>query len=101
MTAPERIWINFMKANHMYVAYDEPPLNEHSDCREAYILKSASDAQIEAAVAAERERAKVMVWTLGHEIRAAMLVDDDKEDAVMEMVKATAAAIRARGENGA
>lgn len=60
-------------------------------------MKALTIAQIDAAVKAERERAKTLVWTLGHEIRAAMLVDEDKEDAVMEMVKATAAAIRARG----
>lgn len=47
----------------------------------------------------ERERAKSLVWTLGHEIRSAMLVDEGNEQAVLDMVKATADAIRA-GKGG-
>ena len=49
---------------------------------------------------AEREAAKQLVWTLGHEIRSAMLVDEDNEQTVLDMVKATAAAIRSRGVAG-
>ena len=62
------------------------------------ITTAEADARVKAAVLAEREAAKSMVWTLGHEIKASMLVDEDNERAVLDMVKATAAAIRARGE---
>jgi len=61
------------------------------------ITAAEADARVEAAVLAEREAAKSMVWTLGHEIKASMLVDEDNERAVLDMVKATAAAIRSRG----
>ncbi len=57
-------------------------------------------AAVAKAVEAEREAAKQLVWTLGHEIRSAMLVDEDNEQTVLDMVKATAAAIRSRGVAG-
>ena len=57
-------------------------------------------AAVAKAVEAEREAAKSLVWTLGHEIRSAMLVDEDNEQTVLDMVKATAAAIRSRGVAG-
>lgn len=60
-------------------------------------IAAEADARVKAAVLAERERAKSMVWALGHEIRASMLVEEDNERAVLDMVKATAAAIRSRG----
>ena len=60
------------------------------------ITEAECQRRVDAAVAAERDAAKSLVWTLGHEIRAAMLVDDDNEQTVLDMVKATAAAIRAR-----
>lgn len=63
-------------------------------------IAAEADARVEAAVLAEREAAKSMVWTLGHEIKASMLVDEDNEQAVLDMVKATAAAIRSRGVTG-
>ena len=63
-------------------------------------IAAEADARVKAAVLAEREAAKSMVWTLGHEIKASMLVDEDNEQAVLDMVKATAAAIRARGVTG-
>ena len=68
--------------------------------RNQLITTTEADARVEAAVLAEREAAKSMVWTLGHEIKASMLVDEDNERAVLDMVKATAAAIRARGVTG-
>ena len=52
---------------------------------------------VKEAVEAERAAAKSMVWTLGHEIKATMLVEEDNEQAVLDMVNATAAAISARG----
>ena len=61
---------------------------------------AAVQAAVEKAVEAEREAAKSLVWTLGHEIRSAMLVDEDNEQTVLDMVKATAAAIRSRGVAG-
>ena len=64
------------------------------------ITTAEADARVKAAVLAEMEAAKSMVWTLGHEIKASMLVDEDNEQAVLDMVKATAAAIRARGVTG-
>ena len=64
------------------------------------ITTAEADARVKAAVLAEREAAKSMVWTLGHEIKASMLVDEDNERAVLDMVKATAAAIRSRGVTG-
>ena len=60
----------------------------------------AVQAAVAKAVEAEREAAKQLVWTLGHEIRSAMLVDEDNEQTVLDMVKATAAAIRSRGVAG-
>ena len=63
-------------------------------------IAAEADARVEAAVLAEREAAKSMVWTLGHEIKASMLVDEDNEQAALDMVKATAAAIRSRGVTG-
>ncbi|HRA68847.1 MAG TPA: hypothetical protein PL187_22665 [Caldilinea sp.] len=68
--------------------------------RNQLITTTEADARVEAAVLEEREAAKSMVWTLGHEIKASMLVDEDNEQAVLDMVKATAAAIRARGVTG-
>lgn len=64
----------------------------------AYITDAECQRRVDAAVLAEREAAKSLVWTLGHEIKAAMLVDEDNEQTVLDMVKATAAAIRARGQ---
>ena len=64
------------------------------------ITTAEADARVKAAVLAEREAAKSMVWTLGHEIKASMLVDEDNEQAVLDMVRATAAAIRSRGVTG-
>ena len=55
---------------------------------------------VKEAVEAERAAAKSMVWTLGHEIKATMLVEEDNEQAVLDMVNATAAAISARGVTG-
>ena len=68
--------------------------------RNQLITTAEADARVKAAVLAEMEAAKSMVWTLGHEIKASMLVDEDNEQAVLDMVKATAAAIRARGVTG-
>lgn len=62
------------------------------------VTEAECQLRIDAAVLAEREAAKSLVWTLGHEIRAAMLVDEDNEQTVLDMVKSTAAAIRARGQ---
>ena len=67
---------------------------------DGFITTAEADARVKAAVLAEMEAAKSMVWTLGHEIKASMLVDEDNEQAVLDMVKATAAAIRARGVTG-
>lgn len=64
------------------------------------ITTADADARVKAAVLAEREAAKSMVWTLGHEIKASMLVDEDNERAVLDMVKATAAAILSCGVTG-
>ena len=64
------------------------------------ITTAEADARVKAAVLAEREAAKSMVWTLGHEIKASMLVDEDNERAVLDMVKATAAAILSCGVTG-
>ena len=61
---------------------------------------AAMQAAVAKAVEAEREAAKQLVWTLGHEIRSAMLVDEDNEQTVLDMVKATAATIRSRGVAG-
>ena len=66
-------------------------------CADQLITTAEADARVKAAVLAEREAAKSMVWALGHEIRASMLVDEDNERAVLDMVKATAAAILSRG----
>ena len=63
-------------------------------------IAAEADARVKAAVLAEREAAKSMVWTLGHEIKASMLVDEDNERAVLDMVKATAAAILSCGVTG-
>ena len=63
-------------------------------------IAAEADARVKAAVLAEREAAKSMVWTLGHEIKASMLVDEDNERAVLDMVKATAAAILTCGVTG-
>lgn len=38
MTAPERIWIDWKRANAADAAYDEPPQSEYQDCRDEYIL---------------------------------------------------------------
>ena len=68
--------------------------------RNQLITTAEADARVKAAVLAEREAAKSMVWTLGHEIKASMLVDEDNERAVLDMVKATAAAILSCGVTG-
>ena len=75
---------------HLHAAYRSNQL----------ITTAEADARVKAAVLADREAAKSMVWTLGHEIKASMLVDEDNEQAVLDMVKATAAAIRSRGVTG-
>ena len=56
MDTPERIWIDFMAANHMSLAYDEAPEHGGQGCRDAY-----ARADIHAAVIAERDAARAEV----------------------------------------
>jgi hypothetical protein len=56
MSAPERIWLDWPGANRGEPVFNEPPERDTQPGQTEYILKSASDAAINAAVQAERER---------------------------------------------
>ena len=57
--APKKLWVEWPKANHLDVAYDEPPVSEHDMAQSAYTRSDLciTRAEADAMVAAERERA--------------------------------------------
>lgn len=56
--APKKLWVEWPKANHLDVAYDEPPVSEHDMAQSAYTRSDLciTSAEADAMVAAERER---------------------------------------------
>lgn len=48
---PERIWLDWLRANSRDYAYDEPPIKPNDDCKDAYIRLDLYDA-----LKAENER---------------------------------------------
>lgn len=101
MTTPSEIYADMDLRDQSQGLWECVPFTIHPDSPR-YIRADIADAVVQAAVAkavdAERDRAQSLVWTLGHEIRAAMLVDEDNEQTVLDMVKATASAIAGGGD---
>lgn len=56
MTAPDRIWLDWLKANRSGHVYDEPPERPTQPGQTGYTRTDLIPAMIEAAVAKERER---------------------------------------------
>jgi hypothetical protein len=51
MSGPERIWLDWLRANSREYAYDEPPIKPNGDCKDAYVRADLYDA-----LKAENER---------------------------------------------
>ena len=56
--APKKLWVEWPKANHLDVAYDEPPVSEHDVAQSAYTRSDLciTRAEADAMVAAERQK---------------------------------------------